>query len=149
MLDGGNPDLVLRTERFGKMMRDHVVRLGRAAGPDDVLRMAAQKRRELVARVGERDARARAGLVHGRRIAAGLLGHVQPGFARLAHHGRGGVVIEVNHRSNRILFAAALASFLWAAVKASRRIWAGVFQTPSVLAAAFFRRTRKASSVMR
>ena len=109
-------------ELVREMVHDRVVRLGRAAGPDDVERMAAEKRRELFARVGQRDAGARAGLVHGRRIAADLLGDVQPGFARLAHDGRGGVVIEVNHRPDRIRLAAELASFLWAAVKASRRI---------------------------
>ena len=111
MFDGGNPDFVLRAERLGEMVHDHVVRLGRAAGPDDVVRMTAEKLRELLARIGERDARARAGLVHGRRIAADLLGDVQPGFACLAHHGRGGVVIEVNHRPDKILFCGKTGEF--------------------------------------
>ena len=138
MFDGGNPNFAFRVERFGEMVHDHVVRLRRAAGPDDVRRMAAEKRRELFARVGERGGRARAELVHGRRIAADLLGDVQPGLARLAHHRRGGVVIEVNHRSDRIRFAAKLASFLCAAVKASRiKFASATAKRPPIFVATF------------
>ena len=70
MFNGGNPDLALCAECFGEMVRDHVVRLGRAAGPDEVERMAAEQRGKFFTRVGERNGCARAGLVHGRRIAA-------------------------------------------------------------------------------
>ena len=118
MFDGGNPDLALRVERSGEMVHDHVVRLGRAAGPDDVERMAAEKRGELFARVGRaRCPRARrpgAGWTDCRRLFSVTF---EPGFARLAHDRRGGVVIEVNHRPDRIQLAATLASFLWALVK--------------------------------
>jgi hypothetical protein len=112
------------------MVHDHVVRLGRAAGPDDVAgwqpRNAASFSRAS-AWPGSRACRPGAGLDGLPPI---FQRGVEPGFARLAHHGRGGVVIEVNHRPDRIRLAAALASFLWAAVKASRRICAGDFQTP-------------------
>ena len=111
--------------------------------------MTAEKRRELLARIGERDGRARAGLVHGRRIAADFFGDGKPGFARLAHHGRGGVVIEVNHRPDSILSVAALASFLWAAVKASGCICAGVFQTPPVFFGNFSNETVNVCNVIR
>ena len=136
------------------MMRHHVVRLGRAARPNDVQRMTAQIRRELFARVSERDARARAGLVHGRRIAANLFGDVEPGFARLAHDGRGGVVIEVNHRSDKILLTAALASFLWAEAKARlphlrRSFPDAIFFEWRIVGIFPPRQTRNASSVMR
>ena len=94
---GGNPNLAFVIKRPREMVRDHVVRFGRAARPDEVERMTTEKRGELFARIGKRDGRARAGLVHGRRIAADLFGDVQPGFARLAHDGRGGVVVKVNH----------------------------------------------------
>ena len=131
MFDGGNPDLALRVERPREMVHDRVVRLGRAAGPDDVRGMAAEERGEFFARLGQRGIRARAVLVRAGRVAADFLGGVQPGFARLAHDRRGGVVIEVNHRPDRIRLAARLASFLWAAVKAkSGRICAGVCQKP-------------------
>ena len=60
MFDGGNPDLGLRVERPREMVHDRVVRLGRAAGPDDVGGMAAEKRGEFFARLAQaRHSRAR------------------------------------------------------------------------------------------
>ena len=41
MFNCRNPNLFFLTERFGEMVRDHVVRFGRAARPDDVERMTA------------------------------------------------------------------------------------------------------------
>ena len=80
-------------------------------------------------RVGHGPLRPRAELVHAGRVAPDFLGGFQPGFARLAHHRRGGAAIKANHWPDKVQWAANLASFLWAAVKASRRIWAGVRQT--------------------
>ena len=130
MFDGGNPDLALRIERPRKVVHDHVVGLGRPARPDDVRRMAAEKMRESFTRFPERGAGATPDLMRAGRIARNLLGGIEPGFARLAHHRRGGIVVEINHRPDRIQSAAALTSFLWALVKASGRNWAGVSQTP-------------------
>ena len=63
-------------ERLGEMMHDRVVRLGGAAGPDDVERMAAEEGREFFAGVGQRDGGPGADLVHGGRVAAEFLGDV-------------------------------------------------------------------------
>ena len=52
MFDGGNPDFAFGIQRVGKMVHHRVVRLGRAAGPDDVQRMTAEERGELFARIG-------------------------------------------------------------------------------------------------
>ncbi len=97
MFDGGNPDLALRIERPPKMVHDHVVGLGRSARPDDVRRLAAEEMRELFARFLERGAGATPDLMRAGRVARIVLGGVQPGFARLAHHGGGGVMVEINH----------------------------------------------------
>ena len=59
--------------------------------------MAAEKGREFLAGLGQRDGGLGAELVHGGWVAAELLSDLQPRFARLAHDRRGGVVIEVNH----------------------------------------------------
>ena len=60
----------LRVERPREMVHDHVVRLGRAAGPDDVRRLAAEKVRELFARFPERGVGAPADLMRAGRVAA-------------------------------------------------------------------------------
>ena len=102
----------LRVERLREMVQRHVVGLGRAAGPDDFGRVTAEERGELFARLGHGLAGRRAKLVRAGRIAGDLLGGVQPGLARLAHDRRGGVVVEINHRTDKIQLNAALASFL-------------------------------------
>ncbi len=106
MFDGGNPDLGLRIERLGEMMHHRVVRLRRAAGPDDVISVAAEKMRQLFARLAQGDACLRADLMRAGRIAGKILRRIQPGLTGFAHDGRGRVVIEINHRPDKIQSAA-------------------------------------------
>ena len=104
MLNRGNPHLARRAELLREMVNDHVVRLGRAARPDDVRRMAAEKMRESFTRFPERGAGATPDLMRAGRIARNLLGGLEPGFARLAHHRCGGVMVEINHaRQNTVV----------------------------------------------
>ncbi len=112
------------TSAFGiqhlrKVVHGHVVGLGRAARPDDFIRRTAKKRGELFARPDHGLAGRRPELMRAGRVAGDVLGGIQPVLARLAHDRRGGVVVEINHRADKIQLNAALASFLWAAVKAS------------------------------
>ena len=58
---------------MGKMVQDRVVRLRRAAGPNDAQRMTAKERGELFARIGHGPLRPRAELVHAGRVAADFL----------------------------------------------------------------------------
>ena len=60
-----------------KWCSDHVVGLGRAAGPDDVGRMAAEERGEFFARLGHGLVGRRAELVRAGRVAADVLGGVR------------------------------------------------------------------------
>ena len=79
----------------------------------------------------ERDAGARAELVRAGRVAGKIFRRIQPGFTRLAHDGRCRVIIEINHRPDKIHFAAKLASFLCALEKASESNSFGDSQTPA------------------
>ena len=112
MFDGGNPNLGLRIERLREMVQRHVVGLRGAAGPDDFGRMATQEGGEFFARLGHGLVGRRAELMRAGRITGDVLGGVQPGLARLAHDRRGGVVVKINHRLDKIPLNATLASFL-------------------------------------
>src|SRR5580698_9614908 len=126
MLNGGDKNLLCRCELAGKMMHHHVVRLGRAAGPDDVQGIAAEETGEFFAGIGQGDGGLGAVLVHGRWIAAELFSDMQPRFTRLAHDGGGGVVIKVNHRKMIRKSAMHARFYSPTAVVAARRIlpWA-------------------------
>ncbi len=141
MFDGGNPDFGFGIQCLREMVHHRIVRLGSAARPDDVIRMAAEKMRELFARVTQRDTGLCADLMRAGRVAGKMLRRIQPCLARLAHDGRCGVVIKINHRSDKILFAAKLASFLWALEKASAESCAGFSQIPFCFAGNLFKRT--------
>ena len=110
VFDGGNPDFGLRVERPREMVHDGVVRLGCAAGPDDVGGMAAEEGREFFTRLAQRDVRALADAMRAGRIAGDGFRRVEPGVARLADDRRGGVMVEINH-ANKIQLPGALASF--------------------------------------
>ena len=112
MFDGGNPNLGLGIQRLREMVQRHVVGLSGAARPDDFGRVATQERGEFFARLGHGLVGRRAELVRAGRIAGDVLGGVQPGLARLAHDRRGGVMVKINHRPDKIQLNAALASFL-------------------------------------
>ena len=149
MFNGGNPHLGLRVQHLRQVVHRHVVGLGRAARPDDFVRQTAEEARELFARVNHGLAGRRAELVRAGRIAGDVLGGIQPGLARLADDRRGGIMVEINHRADKIQLNAALASFLWAAVNASCWICAGVFHKPPVFVGESFSRVTNASKVMR
>ena len=119
MFNGGNPDFASRAELAGKVMQNGIISFGGPAGPDDVHGVAVEKSGKFFPGIGQGNRGPGAGLMHGGRVATDLLGDMLPGFARLAHDRRGGVIIEVDHRSDMILLIAAVASFLWAALKAS------------------------------
>jgi len=110
MFDGGNPDFGFRVERPREMVHDGVVRLGRAAGPNDVGGMTAEEGGELFARLAQRGIGALADAMRAGRIAGNGFRRVEPGVARLADHRRGGVMVEINH-ANKIQSPDALASF--------------------------------------
>ena len=97
MLDGTDPDFGLRVEDLCEVMQEQVVRLGRAAGPDDIDRMTAEEAGEFFTRVGHGFVRRHSERVWAGGVAVNSLRSFKPGFAGLTQDGCSGVVIEINH----------------------------------------------------
>src|SRR5581483_8585904 len=103
----------------------------RAAHPNNDVRVATKEVREFLASFLERNVSAVANAMRTRRIAGNIFRRRQPCLARLTHHWRGRVMVEVNHERDSIQFAAKLASFLCAAVKANESNSEGNSHFPS------------------
>jgi hypothetical protein len=65
----------------------------------------------------------------------------KPRFARLAHDGRGGVVIEVNHRPDRILLRRRWRVFCARWKRRANQILSATAKCPQIFFGEFFKRT--------
>ena len=99
VFQGRNPNLSAWVQRSPEMVHDHVVGLGRARGPNDVQRVAAEVCCDILARLVHRHASPGTDAMGAGRVADLRIYGVQPGLLGAWEHWGGGIAVKIDHRA--------------------------------------------------